>query len=103
MQVPDDFGRAGWFVGGPAPEQVGPAVIAGHVDSSSGPAVLYRLGRLGAGDEGRRHTWVILVHGDDAARTETLRMLVTVAGFTMGGAVVTSVLLSSPLATGCAG
>jgi hypothetical protein len=39
MQVPGDFGRAGWFAGGPAPGQLGPAVIAGHVDSRIGPAV----------------------------------------------------------------
>jgi uncharacterized protein len=101
--------------------------------------------------DGRRDTWVILVHGYNAARTETLRTLATVArqgfpalavgyrndpgaprtadglrrwgatewrdleaatryaldrgaagvvlaGFSMGGAVVTSFLLSSPLA-----
>jgi alpha-beta hydrolase superfamily lysophospholipase len=102
--------------------------------------------------DGRRDTWVILVHGYNAARTETLRMLATVtglgypalavnyrndpgaprtpdglrrwgatewrdleaatryavghgasgvvlAGYSMGGAVVTSFLLSSPLAS----
>jgi hypothetical protein len=46
MQVPEDFGRAGWFAGGPAPGQPGPAVIAGHVDSRTGPAVFYRLREL---------------------------------------------------------
>jgi Sortase domain len=50
LQVPDDFGRAGWFTGGPLPGEQGPAVIAGHVDSRSGPAVFYRLRELGAGD-----------------------------------------------------
>jgi sortase (surface protein transpeptidase) len=50
MQVPGDFDRAGWFAGGPAPGQLGPAVIAGHVDSRTGPAVFYRLGDLRAGD-----------------------------------------------------
>jgi dienelactone hydrolase len=102
--------------------------------------------------DGRRDTWVILVHGYNAARTETLRTLATVtrlgypalavtyrndpgaprtpdglrrwgvtewrdleaatryavghgasgvvlAGYSMGGAVVTSFLLSSPLAS----
>jgi hypothetical protein len=50
MQVPEDFGRAGWFAGGPAPGQPGPAVIAGHVDSRTGPAVFYRLRDLRPGD-----------------------------------------------------
>ena len=49
MAVPSDFGRAGWFAGGPAPGQVGPAVIAGHVDSRTGPAVFYRLRKLRPG------------------------------------------------------
>jgi sortase (surface protein transpeptidase) len=50
MQVPDDYGRAGWFTGGPAPGDVGPAVIAGHVDSRNGPAIFYRLRDLRSGD-----------------------------------------------------
>jgi sortase (surface protein transpeptidase) len=50
MQVPDDYGVAGWFTGGPAPGDTGPAVIAGHVDSRSGPAIFYRLGALQRGD-----------------------------------------------------
>ena len=50
MQVPVAFDRAGWFAKGPTPGQVGPAVIAGHVDSRTGPAVFYRLRELRAGD-----------------------------------------------------
>jgi Sortase domain len=50
MQVPADFARAGWFAEGLSPGQVGPAVIAGHVDSRTGPAVFYRLRELRAGD-----------------------------------------------------
>jgi sortase (surface protein transpeptidase) len=50
MQVPGDYGVAGWFTGGPAPGDIGPAVIAGHVDSRSGPAIFYRLGALRNGD-----------------------------------------------------
>jgi hypothetical protein len=42
MEVPRDDGVAGWFTGGPMPGQLGPAVIAGHVDSRTGPAVFYR-------------------------------------------------------------
>jgi sortase family protein len=51
MEVPEDFDRAGWFTEGPQPGQVGPAVIAGHVDSKSGPAVFYRLRELRKGDQ----------------------------------------------------
>jgi alpha-beta hydrolase superfamily lysophospholipase len=127
-----------------------PALAAGRparevtYPSPLGPAPAWLVG-------GRRDTWVILVHGYNAARTETLRTLATVtrlgypalavsyrndpgaphspdglrrwgatewrdleaatryavghgaggvvlAGFSMGGAVVTSFLFSSPLA-----
>jgi hypothetical protein len=50
MEVPKDFSVAGWYTGGPRPGEVGPAVIAGHVDSKRGPAVFYRLGELRKGD-----------------------------------------------------
>ena len=50
MQVPADFGVTGWFTGGPAPGETGPAVIAGHIDSRTGPAVFYRLRELRGGD-----------------------------------------------------
>ena len=49
LQVPKDFGTPGWFTDGPAPGQYGPAVIAGHVDSTNGPAIFYRLGALRRG------------------------------------------------------
>lgn len=48
---PMDFDRAGWFVDGPAPGEVGPAIIAGHVDSYAGPAIFYRLDELADGDQ----------------------------------------------------
>ena len=51
MEVPRDHGVAGWFTGGPMPGQLGPAVIAGHVDSRTGPAVFYRLRDLRPGDQ----------------------------------------------------
>ena len=50
LQVPADFGVTGWFTGGPAPGETGPAVIAGHIDSRRGPAVFYRLPALRPGD-----------------------------------------------------
>jgi sortase (surface protein transpeptidase) len=51
LETPADYGQAGWYDGGPAPGDVGPAVLAGHVDSTAGPAVFWRLGELVAGDE----------------------------------------------------
>ena len=44
LEVPTDFGDTGWWTGGPRPGERGPAVIAGHVDSRTGPAVFFRLG-----------------------------------------------------------
>ncbi|WP_411699889.1 sortase domain-bontaining protein [Conyzicola sp.] len=50
MEVPADFADAGWFTGGGRPGGVGPTVIAGHVDSATGPAVFARLTDLVVGD-----------------------------------------------------
>jgi sortase (surface protein transpeptidase) len=50
LEVPKAWDRAGWYDGGPRPGQPGPAVILGHVDSTSGPAVFYRLDQLRPGD-----------------------------------------------------
>ncbi len=44
------YDRAGWFGGGPKPGETGPAVIAAHVDSTTGPVVFFRLKSLQAGD-----------------------------------------------------
>src|SRR5262245_14528767 len=49
IQVPPHFDEAGWYSGGPVPGQPGPAVILGHLDSYTGPAVFYRLSSLRAG------------------------------------------------------
>jgi hypothetical protein len=50
MATPRRFSDAGWYERGPRPGEAGPAVIAGHVDSKTGPAVFYRLGDLNPGD-----------------------------------------------------
>jgi sortase (surface protein transpeptidase) len=50
IEVPQDASAPGWFTPGPSPGQLGPAVIAGHVDSTTGPAIFYRLGELRPGD-----------------------------------------------------
>jgi Sortase domain len=47
---PADPDLAGWFTAGVAPGATGPAVLAGHVDDRSGPAVFYRLEELVPGD-----------------------------------------------------
>lgn len=46
---PERYDVAGWFAAGPLPGAVGPAVIAGHVDSRAGPAVFYRLEEMVVG------------------------------------------------------
>jgi sortase (surface protein transpeptidase) len=51
LNPPVDFNRAGYYVNGPAPGDPGPAVIAAHVDDTSGPKVFYRLRELVAGDQ----------------------------------------------------
>ena len=49
LQSPSSWNTAGWYAGGVRPGDIGPAVIAGHIDSTSGPAVFYRLHSLTAG------------------------------------------------------
>jgi sortase (surface protein transpeptidase) len=50
LQAPTDFSVAGWYAEGTVPGDVGPAVIAGHVDSRAGPAVFFRLYQLRPGN-----------------------------------------------------
>ncbi|SEN52113.1 class F sortase [Nonomuraea pusilla] len=45
--------RTGWYERGAAPGTAGPAVIVGHVDTATGPAVFARLGDLRPGDRVR--------------------------------------------------
>jgi len=49
IAAPTRWELAGWYEQGPRPGQPAPAVIAGHVDSRSGPAVFYRLRELPPG------------------------------------------------------
>ncbi|MFI0449994.1 class F sortase [Actinomadura sp. 6N118] len=49
LESPKDPARAGWFADGVRPGWPGPAVVVGHVDSKSGPAVFTRLGALRRG------------------------------------------------------
>ncbi|TDD54605.1 class F sortase [Nonomuraea terrae] len=64
METPA-FGRAGWYEEGPKPGEDGPAVIAAHVDSKSGPDVFARLKTLSKGakilvtdKQGKTHEFV---------------------------------------------
>lgn len=50
LQPPADSAEAGWYSKGIIPGNVGPAVIAGYVDSMAGPAVFSRLRDLRLGD-----------------------------------------------------
>jgi LPXTG-site transpeptidase (sortase) family protein len=40
----------GWYAGGPTPGAAGAAVLVGHVDTTTAPAVFYDLGSLKPGD-----------------------------------------------------
>ena len=70
LQAPSRWQVAGYYAAGPRPGQIGPAVIAGHVDSLSGPAVFYRLHELKLGAKiyvtprtGRRLTFEVTASG----------------------------------------
>jgi hypothetical protein len=53
------YNQAGWYRFSPAPGSLGPAVIAGHVDSAAeGPSVFFRLGAL------RPHDTVLVTRAD---------------------------------------
>ncbi|MEV6905387.1 class F sortase [Amycolatopsis sp. NPDC051071] len=55
LQVPRDAITTGWFTGGPAPGEIGPAVLAGHVDYKKVPGIFVRLKELKTGDEAIVH------------------------------------------------
>jgi sortase (surface protein transpeptidase) len=61
LAAPKDFARPGWYAEGSRPGDVGPAIIAGHVDSKTGPAVFFRLHELRPGatvEVARGEGWV---------------------------------------------
>ena len=53
VQVPPlaEHNLTGWYEYGPSPGQRGPAVILGHVDSTAGISVFYRLRNMHAGEK----------------------------------------------------
>lgn len=53
IEVPplSEHSQPGWYRNSPAPGQLGPSIILGHVDSARyGPAVFFKLGALRKGD-----------------------------------------------------
>ncbi|MGH3980557.1 MAG: class F sortase [Pseudonocardiaceae bacterium] len=50
LEVPGDAVTAGWFDLSPTPGEIGPSVIAGHVDYASVPGVFVRLHEMRSGD-----------------------------------------------------
>lgn len=52
MDIPKNENNVGWWEKGARPGEVGSAVMAGHVDrSTGGPGIFYQLGQLEKGDE----------------------------------------------------
>ncbi len=46
LEVPPQGFPAGWYTGGPTPGELGPAIIAGHVDWAGSPGVFFSLREL---------------------------------------------------------
>lgn len=79
-EVPADFAEVGWYTQTRLPGEIGPAVLAGHIDSRTGPAVFYRLDELEPGDEitvadadGQERTFAVVgsgQYGKDALPAE---------------------------------
>ena len=51
VEVPENPAEVGWYSKGPKPGQLGSAVMLGHLDSKTGPAVFYKLKGLEPGQK----------------------------------------------------
>ena len=71
LQVPASTTVAGWYDRSPRPGATGSAIIAGHIDSVTGPAVFFRLRSLRPGDRAyvRRADGSLAVFRVTAVRT----------------------------------
>ncbi|WP_216212757.1 class F sortase [Amycolatopsis aidingensis] len=58
LEVPEDAVTTGWFTQSPTPGEVGPAIIAAHVDYRNVPGMFHRLHELRPGAE-------VTVHRED--------------------------------------
>lgn len=50
LEVPPEGFPAGWYTEAPTPGELGPAIIAGHVDWDGSPGVFFSLRDLAPGD-----------------------------------------------------
>ena len=50
MEVPSRGFPGGWYTGSPTPGELGPSIIAGHVDWNGSPGVFYDLKNMSDGD-----------------------------------------------------
>lgn len=66
---PEPYDIAGWFTGGPVPGEIGPAIIAGHVDSRAGPGVFFRLEEMQPGET------IMVTRSDGSVATFTVRQV----------------------------
>ncbi len=81
MATPLRIEDVGWWSRGPIPaDGVGDMVIAGHLDSKTGPAVFYRLSRLRRGAD----VWVIDDVGGVAAYAVTSNATVSASARPVG-------------------
>ncbi|UQX89416.1 class F sortase [Jatrophihabitans telluris] len=88
LQAPTEYARAGWYAKGIRPGAVGPAIIAGHVDSVSGPAVFFALSQARVGDD--------VVVTDDRGATRHFTV-VTIARYAKASFPTDAVYGPSPL------
>jgi sortase (surface protein transpeptidase) len=51
VEVPENPAEVGWYSKGPKPGEFGSAVMLGHLDSKTGPAVFYKLRSLEPGQK----------------------------------------------------
>jgi sortase (surface protein transpeptidase) len=50
LQVPASTTEAGWYTGSPRPGEIGSSIVIGHIDSTRGPGVFFRLRLLRPGE-----------------------------------------------------
>jgi LPXTG-site transpeptidase (sortase) family protein len=50
LEVPKQYSKVGWYTQSPTPGELGPSIMVGHLDSSTSPAVFYKLKDLKQGD-----------------------------------------------------
>lgn len=51
IEVPAGYEEVGWYINGPTPGEIGPAVVLGHVGFEWRRGVFYPLGKIQIGDE----------------------------------------------------